>query len=164
MIFYLYVAAFIIGAGVHLALAPKPRSAHRVVEIILLYLLVVFVGVGGLMAAYAHTFRAAETARYIGWPPGSPFQFEIAMANLAMGVLGLLCIWRREAFWLATGLASATFGFGVAYGHVVQMMRHGNYAPGNVGPVLWLSDTTVPLAILILLWLRHRLARRDKKV
>ncbi len=158
MIFYLYLAAFVIGAGLHLALDKKPRAASRVVEILLLYLLVVFVGAGGLLAAYAHTFRAAETARYIGWAPGSPFQFEIAMANLTMGVLGLLCIWRRGGFWLATGLASATFGFGVAYGHIVQMIQVGNYAPGNVGPVLWLSDTSVPALILILLWLRHRLS------
>ena len=111
------LAAVILGVGLHLGLTQKPRTAPLVVEVLLLYLLVIFVGIGGLTGALGHTFMAREIALKIGWQPGSPFQFEVAMANLAFGVLGMVCIWRRDAFWTATGLGVAIFYLGCAYGH-----------------------------------------------
>src|SRR5262249_16653361 len=88
--------------AVHLWRMREPRTMHRVVGVVLLYLLVVMVGVTGVFAAYGHTAMAAKVAEEIGWPPGNPFQFEVAMANLALGVLGIMCIWKRGDFWLAT--------------------------------------------------------------
>jgi hypothetical protein len=130
-------------------------TGARVVEVLLLYLLVIFVGVGGLVGFLGHTFKAQEIALKIGWQP-SPFQFEVAMANLAFGVLGLLCLRQRE-FWTATGIGSAVFLLGCGYGHLREMIIRDNFAPYNVGPVLWVNDLAIPLAILILLWLRHHL-------
>ena len=37
-----------------------------------------------------HTFAADEVAESIGWPTGNPFQTEVAVANLAIGTLGIL--------------------------------------------------------------------------
>jgi Family of unknown function (DUF6790) len=60
----------------------------RVVESFLLWFLVIVVGFGSLYAFVGHAFVADDVARSIGWPTGSPFQFEVALHNLAIGVWG----------------------------------------------------------------------------
>ena len=44
------------------------------------------------MGFYWPFFLSAQVAANIGWAPGSPFQSEVAFANLSVGVLGVLCI------------------------------------------------------------------------
>jgi hypothetical protein len=150
-----------VAACFHLWLGRRPVSAGRCVEVLLLYLLVVFVGMGGLIGFLGHTLKAQEIALKIGWQP-SPFQFEVAVANLAFGVLGILCIWRRGSFWTATGIGYGIFLLGCACGHIRDMTQHGNVAPYNVGPVLWLNDIAVPAVILmLLLWRRYLAARAE---
>jgi len=60
------------------------------------------VGVSSIWAFMGHVFDANAVATVIGWPPDSPFQYEVGIANLAFGVLGLLCLKIRENFWVAT--------------------------------------------------------------
>jgi len=160
MTWFLSLAAVILVVTLHLSLTKKPRSPALVVEVLLLYLLVIFAGVGGLMGALGHIFKAEEIALKIGWPPGSPFQFEVAMSNLAFGVLGVCCLWRRDGFWTATGVGFSIFLLGCAYGHLREMLAAGNFSPYNVGPVLWLNDLALPLLLLGLLGARSRLALR----
>ena len=154
MIGYLFLAAAAAATFLHLWLGQGPVSRAKLIEVLLLYLLVIFAGVGGLLGFLGHTFMAREIALKIGWQP-SPFQFEVALANLAFGVLGVLCLWQRQGFWTATGIGYATFLLGCGYGHLRDMIVQHNYAPYNVGPVLWLNDLAVPLAILVLLLMRH---------
>ncbi len=152
---YLFLAAAAAATGLHLWLGKQPVTRARVIEVLLLYLLVIFAGLGGVLGFLGHTFMAREIALKIGWQP-SPFQFEVALANLAFGVLGILCLWQRQGFWTATGIGYATFLLGCGYGHLRDMIVHHNYAPYNVGLVLWLNDLAVPLAILVLLLLRRQ--------
>ena len=156
MVWYLYLAAVVVATCLHLWLGKRPVSARRITEVLLLYLLVIFVGVGGLIGFLGHTFKAREIALKIGWQP-SPFQFEVAVANLAFGILGILCIWQRRGFWTATGIGYSIFLLGCAYGHLREMILDGNFAPYNVGPVLWVNDLAVPLVILLLLLVRRHL-------
>jgi hypothetical protein len=158
MLWYLNLAAVLAATGFHLWLGKRPVSWLRVVEVLLLYLLVIFAGVGGLMGFLGHTFKAQEIALKIGWQP-SPFQFEVAVANLAFGVLGIMSIWQRRGFRTATGIGFSTFLLGCAFGHLRDMSLHGNLAPYNVGPVLWVNDLAVPVVILLLLLVRRHLAR-----
>jgi hypothetical protein len=103
----------------HLFVSKVPRTPLRVIHILLLYALVLDVGVIGLPLGFIpHVFFADETARAIGWPTGSPFQFEVGVHDGAWGVLGFLCIWIGGTFWLATGLGWALFMLGATYGHV----------------------------------------------
>ncbi|URR34714.1 hypothetical protein NBE99_08675 [Thermosynechococcus sp. HN-54] len=155
MIWLFYGLMTILGIGLHLWRQPHQRTRTGIIHVSLLYLLVVFVGIGGMMGALVHTFDAEATARKIGWLPGSPFQFEVAMANLAFGILGLLCIWQRGLFWTATGIGFSVYVLGCAYGHYRQMLL-GNFAPYNAGWGIWLYDVAVPLLILALLWGRSR--------
>ena len=85
------------------------------------------------------------------------FQLEVAAANLAFGVLGVLCLWFRDGFWLATGIGYSTFLFGAAFIHIREMITAGNYAINNAGPILYLGDIAMPALILSLLLARWRL-------
>jgi hypothetical protein len=157
MIWYLSLVAVGVATCLHLWLGKRPVPASRCAEVLLLYLLVFCAGAGGVMAFLGHTFKAQEIALKIGWQP-SPFQFEVAVADLAFGVLGILCIWQRRGFWTATGIGYAVFLLGCGYGHVREMTLHGNFSPYNAGPVLWVNDLAVPVVILLLLLVRRHLA------
>jgi hypothetical protein len=141
---------------VHLALSKVPRTPRRVVHIFLLYALVFGVGVIGLPLGFIpHVFFADETARSIGWPAGSPFQFEVGVHDGAWGVLGFLCIWIGGLFWLATGLGFALFMLGAGYGHLREMVIEGNYAPYNFFTTF--TDGFIGVWLLVLLYLYYRL-------
>jgi Family of unknown function (DUF6790) len=128
-----------------------PKTKIRVIEIILLYVLVVMVGFGGLWAFIGHAFLPNQIAAYIGWPAGSPFQFEVAVTNLAFGVLGILCFWIRDNFWTATVIGYSIFSLGDAYVHINDFIQHGNYAPGNIGAPLFI-DIILPVILIIFLF------------
>ena len=68
-------------------------------EVLLGFVLLFNMGITSLLAAYAHLFMGPLIAEQIGWLPGSPFQFEIGMANLSYGILGVLAFWFRGRFW-----------------------------------------------------------------
>ncbi|MCA1960328.1 MAG: hypothetical protein LDL33_05995 [Desulfomonile sp.] len=118
-----FLLASFTGFALHLGLSREPRTRARVVELLLLYFLVVNIGFNGLLTWYGHTFLADEIARKIGWQPGSPFQFEVAVADLSWGVCGVLCIWLRNGFWTATGIGSSIFLLGCAFGHIRDIVR-----------------------------------------
>jgi hypothetical protein len=160
MLSVIFLAATLLGFLLHLSLSKQPRTKSRVVELLLVYLLAVNIGLGGILAWYGHTFMADEIARKIGWQPGSPFQFEVALADLSWGVCGVLCIWFRQGFWTATGIGSSVFLLGCAFGHIRQIIREGNMAVYNAGPVLWIGDLGIPITILVLIFIHSRLERK----
>ena len=140
---------------VHLYVSKVPRTRLRVIHILLLYALVLGVGVIGLpMGFVPHVFFADATARAIGWPTGSPFQFEVGVHDGAWGVLGFLCIWIGGRFWLATGLGWSLFMLGATYGHIRQTALEGDYAPYNFLTIF--SDGFIAVWLLALLWLYWR--------
>ena len=132
-----------------------PRTRLRVLQILLLYALVLDVGVIGLPLGFIpHVFFADETARAIGWPLGSPFQFEVGLHDGAWGILGFLCIWIGGTFWLATGLGWSLFMLGATYGHVRETVLNADYAPYNFLTIF--SDGFIGIWLLVLLWLYYR--------
>ncbi len=141
----------LIGVAIIAAILNIALHAAGVVESFLLWFLVIVVGFGSLYAFVGHAFVADDVARSIGWPTGSPFQFEVALHNLAVGVLGVLCFWVRGDFWSATVIAFAVFGVGAAYGHIRDIRLRHNYEPGNAGPILYINDILLPLLLIVLL-------------
>ena len=136
----------------------KALNGKRIVEIFLISFLVISVGIGSIWAFIGHFFLSAQVAANIGWAPGSPFQSEVAFANLSVGVLGVLCYWIRDNFWTATVISSSIFLLGDAYGHIINMIQYSYYAPGNVGSVLYM-DIIGPI-ILIALLITYKSMRR----
>src|ERR1700722_6964669 len=110
----IFVALAVLGASIHLALSGKRRRNGLVIaETYLLYLFVIYVGLMGLLTAYAHVFRPVQTSASIGWST-SPYEYEVGMADLTVGVLGICCLWLRGNFWLATAIANAFWLLGDA--------------------------------------------------
>jgi hypothetical protein len=120
----------------HLRLSRRTKTRRRVIYLLFLYALVFDVGIVGLVFGFIpHIFFADYAAERIGWAPGTPFQFEVGFHDGAWGLLGFLCIWIGGSFWLATGLGWSFFMIGATYGHIVQTLRQGNYAPYNFLPI-----------------------------
>ena len=153
----LFVLSFVV-AGAHIYRDRKPRTGRRAAEILLLWLLVVNIGCGGLYAFLGHLFAADEVAASIGWPAGNPFQTEVAVANLAIGTLGILSYWIRDNFWIATVIATSIWLLGAAAIHVREMVGEGNYNPGNAGVVFYM-DIIGPLLLIALLIYSRRADR-----
>jgi len=144
-------------ATVHLAVSSRSRTSRTAIaKTFLLYLLFVYVGLMGLLTAYAHVFRPLETSASIGWSP-SPYEYEVGMADLTVGVLGNLCLWIRGNFWLATAIANAVWLLGDAVGHIREMVVHNNHSPNNAG-IFLATEIVVPLVILFLAMYHSKLA------
>ena len=104
------------------------------------------IGWASLGAGVAHLFFGAGIARSIGWSP-SPFQREVAFANLSFGVVGLMSPGHTADFWLAVIIASAVYRVGCGYGHIREMIVHRNFAINNTA-ILFLNFV-VPAALLV---------------
>jgi Family of unknown function (DUF6790) len=146
---FFLVLGLIVGA-VHLFLDKQPRTRARVAQIFSLWLLVITVGIQGIFAFIGHTVFADATAVSIGWPAGNPFQSEVAVANLSVGVLGILCYWMRGNFWNATVIGFAVWFLGDAVVHIRSIVVSANYAPNNAGVTFYL-DILVPVILIALL-------------
>ena len=137
----------VLAASIHVALSPGRRGTlPAAAATYLVYLLFIYVGVMGVFTAYAHVFRPIQTSASIGWST-SPYEYEVGMADLTVGVLGVLCLWFRGNFWLATAVANAVWLLGDAVGHIREEALHGNHAANNSGIFLY-AEILTPLVIL----------------
>jgi hypothetical protein len=146
---FFLVLGLVVGA-VHVYLDKQPRTKGRVAEIFLQWFLVVTVGLVGVVFFIAHTVFAESTATGIGWPAGNPFQSEVAVANLTIATLGILCYWIRGNFWIATVIAFSVQWLGSGMVHVRSIVLEANYAPNNAGLTFYL-DILMPLLLIALL-------------
>jgi len=78
----------------------------------------------------------------------SPFQFEVGIADLTVGVLGLLAFWSDFSFRLAAVMAASIWYGGDAIGHVRQMIVAHNFGPGNAGSWFW-TVVLVPIVLVV---------------
>lgn len=131
---------------IHLFTSKEPKTPLRIVELFLVYQLVFSVGLTSLLAFYGLTFMTDFVAAFSGWPT-CPFAKLLGNVNLAFSVLGILCIWFRGNFWLATILGCSIWLLGDAVTHIIDMIVNHNYAPGNIGATLY-TDILIPLVLL----------------
>ena len=152
----------LVAASIHLALSSDSRNTKSAVaKTYLLYLLFIYVGLMGLLTAYAHVFRPLETSASIGWVT-SPYEYEVGMADLTVGVLGVLCLWFRGNFWLATAIANAVWLLGDAIGHIRQITLNNNHAANNSG-IFLITEIITPLVIVLLaLYVRATTERKHR--
>ncbi len=112
--------------------------------------MVVAVGIAAIFGSMFHFFDGPDTAREIGFSNGDGgFQTEVGFADLAIGVLGVLCARFRDGFLLAAVIAVSICYLGDAYGHLHQAAIHDNHAPDNTGLTLW-ADFIAPLVAIAL--------------
>ncbi|HUC42217.1 MAG TPA: DUF6790 family protein [Candidatus Micrarchaeaceae archaeon] len=153
MIFVVVAAIGFVLALLHIAIQKGLRTRRGVANTLLLYFFAFPVGLGGLLGFVGHTMRAGPVAASIGWPAGNPFQYEVAVANLAFGVLGILCLRFGDGFWTATAIGWSIFMLGAAAVHLHQIHIGQPYAPANAGAMLYF-DIIAPVGVLVLLVVR----------
>lgn len=122
---------------------------------LLAWMLLLPVGLGSVWAGFFHIAFPEIAARSIGWQP-SPFQFEIGVADAAIGVAGIVSFWRTLPYKAAVVLYIVLFNFGVAVGHIRDALV-GNFAPNNFGLLL-----VITLAEMILLPILLSAAARQR--
>lgn len=145
-----FLALAVAGAIVQLARDRRPRTRGRICEVFLTWWLGLGLGGSALFAAMGHLFLANEVAESIGWPTGSPFQREVGFANLALGTIAVLSVWKRGGFREAAMISMAIFLLGAAIGHIIEIVDTGNTAESNAGPILY-TDIFAPLVSIGLL-------------
>lgn len=92
-------------------------------EIIFRWFVVLPIGVTACYAFVMHGFFSELTASTIGWRD-SPFQFEVAMANLGFGLIALLSFKASFGFRLATVIGNTCWIWGDAAEFVYQIVNH----------------------------------------
>lgn len=147
--FNLFFAVLALIAGsVHIAASPRKRE-HIRNSLHLSHLLAFYLPrLDGVFTAYAHAFQSLQTSASIGWSP-SPYEYEVGMADLTVGVLGIMCIRIRGNFWLATAIANAVWLLRDSIGHVYQMEACHGHARNNSGVSL-ASEIIAPIVLLAL--------------
>jgi disulfide bond formation protein DsbB len=144
---FLFVAA--------LLFAGLLRGRGWAAERFLAWILLLPIGVTGLWAGISHVFFPAVAAAHIGWQV-SPFQFEVGMADLAVGTTACIAFWQDLSFKAAAVCAASVFLLGDAIGHVRQMMVAGNFAPGNAGLPFYMDIICPTLAIVLVIIAKRR--------
>ncbi len=149
----LWIAALIF-AGIAVWRSPEPISFRLIADRLLRYLFLLPLGVQGIWAFLGHVFLPEEAASAIGWAP-SPFQYEVGVANLGLGLASFYAAFKGFEARATTAIAASCFLAGAGFGHVMDIMAGDNLAPGNAGPIL-ITDFLTPIAILVLLILSPR--------
>jgi hypothetical protein len=138
----------------------EPLTRLIIIKTFLLSFLVISVGIGSIWAFIGHAFMPVQVAQSIGWATGSPFQTEVAFANLAIGILGILCYFFRDNFWVATVIVSSIFLLGAAYVHVINIINYSNHSAGNAGAIFFM-DIIGPVILVVLLILYKLYERKQ---
>ena len=132
---------FVVATVIQFATTGSDDWQRRMLENGLLWL----VGVQGWVYAGGHLFFADQVADSIGWGRGSPFQFEVGLANLSYGVLGVFASSYGRDWWLATVVAFGVLPRGCgrtppAYRRGAQLLAGQRWA----SPVLRRRGAAVP--------------------
>lgn len=117
------------------AFVQSRRHRHRpAADIHMLWWMVLIVGVVSIIGAGYHVFDGERTAELIGYTRGDGgFQWENAMGDLAIGVVGLMAYRFRGHFWLATIVVLTIQYVGDAAGHIYYWVVENNTNPYNIG-------------------------------
>ena len=99
-----------------------------------------------------HTVLAEQVANAIGWPPGSPFQTELAFYTLGTAVAALICIYYPKAGVSLLAIAKSVFLLGAAFVHILDWWQHDNVNPSNLGITL-AGDIVYPILFLSLVYM-----------
>lgn len=153
---FAYLILPLLLASVVIAIDKSVNTRERRLEIFLIYIFA-FSAAGGIAGALGHFFYSDVVAEAIGWETGSPFQLEIGFANLALGVLAVIAIGRRDGFREATVIAGTIFGVGAFIVHMVDLAQTGNLAPGNI--IININNLGRPALLIFFL----RALRREER-
>lgn len=133
----MFVAAIIFAWLPH----PVKSLSRRLLD----WMLLLGVGVAYVWGGFFHIFFPDLAARSIGWA-NSPFQFEIGVADIAIGIVAIIAFWRGLEFKTPVVIYVTLFCLGVSIGHITQVVEENDYAANNFG--LLLVETIIQMILL----------------
>lgn len=160
----MFVVLPLISGSIHVFLDEASRGEKQIVHRFLQHILFIGVGVQGLASAYMQAYEPEGISQFLGWT-SSPLLIEVAKANFAFGLLGVLSPGASSGFKVATGIGYSIFLLCKAYGHIQAMLSGGYQLLSFTHPVLY-SDLCIPFFILLLLVVEqifHRSSPSDPK-
>lgn len=102
-----------------------------------------------------HTIFAKSTANAIGWQSNG-FQYEIGFATLGIGLAGIYAAYSSPpSTWVVASLAGGIFLFLAGLGHIRDIRKSKNYAPGNTGLVLWSAFILPVVSVALFVMMRR---------
>jgi hypothetical protein len=131
-----------------------PLTAPVLVEALFSYFILCSIALSYLYNFVIHVFFGEMAAHFIGWAD-SPFQREVGFASLGFALVGFLAFRGTFSARVAASVGPACYLLGAAGGHILEILRTGNLAPGNSGVILY-TDILLPLIGFALLRLAHR--------
>jgi len=147
-----HYAVFFLAIALLCAMVDIILFRTAVPQAVLAYILLFNIGFQGILAGFMHWYgpTADKIAEKIGWKLKSPFQKEVAAADAAFGVLGVLAFFIRDNFLVATAIGAAIMLFFMGVGHVLDIRKNRNISPYNAGSVVYF-DLLLPIAMIALL-------------
>jgi hypothetical protein len=130
-----------------------PRTSEYVSGTFLDSFVIWAVGVAQTVNFVMHSVFGDYAAKTIGWAQ-SPFQWELAVSSLGVGVMAFVLGRRRAPFIgkVAVVIATAIFGLGAAAGHIYQLVVNHDFAVDNTG-LLLVSDIAINLiGLAFVIW------------
>ena len=123
-------------------------------EIVYRWLMLFELGFTGVYAFIMHAFFPDLTSSSMGWPM-SPFQMEVAMANLGFAAIAILSFNASYGFRLAAVIANTFWLWGGSLGHMYQMMQYQHYSLVDVGSWFWMDMLTPVILIICIIQKTH---------
>jgi len=147
-------AAAVVFAAIAVWRAPKPITFGLIADKLLRYLFVFPLGVQGLWGFFGHVFLTEDAAGALGWAQ-SPFQYEVGVASLGLGLASLYAAFSGFAARAAVAIVASCFLAGAGFGHVMDILAGDTLSPGKAAPIL-ITDFVTPIMVLVLLILTPR--------
>ncbi|MFI9381875.1 DUF6790 family protein [Kutzneria sp. NPDC052558] len=142
-----WILIAVIGAAIRTRRSPSRAAALETWQ---RWWAVAALGCGSLWMVFAFLGAPEVMAETIGFTR-SPFEFEIAFANLGLAVMGFRAASAKATARerITVGLGAGMFLWGAFIGHVYQWFAAGDHAPGNTGGVL-VCDLLFPAVMIAL--------------
>ncbi len=101
-----------------------------------------------LISSVMHSVFARPMAASIGWKTNG-FQYEIAATCLGLSLGCFYAIHHTKESWIAISLPIITFLFFAGVNHLIEIIRHKNYAPNNTLIIIWDFGVAISLTVLL---------------
>jgi len=118
-------------------------------EILYCWIAFLALGITGIYTFIMHGFFPTFTAEIIGWP-NSPFQLQVAIADLGFAFIALLSLRKNHGVRITAMVGNTVWLWGNAFLQARRMTLAQNFDLTNAGSWFY-TDMIIPIVIIICL-------------
>ena len=142
--FLLLLTLTLTGAAIHAARL-EPRTAARVAEVVLRWVLVGYCGVPMVVVAVVTLLDPDRAAAVLGFAAGNPFEVFLGWAYLGMAVIAVLALRFSGVYLIGPAVVWAVFFVGATAVHHAQALSGGV----SHGGLLWIFATHGLISVVL---------------